>query len=635
VRKLLLCGLALACLPSLARAEPKPSIIPLADFAALPVLSKPLLSPDGRRIAARHTADGKTSIAILDADHPGVTIRAIPLGKGHVYSLVWAGNNRLLLTVLTIGNVNGFQFPFLRLIAIDVATSFSRVVDNKSRGLYAGDVIYADPSGDWALVAGQDYVDTFPSVKRVDLNTGQATVIEKPRDDVWDWFADDHGVVRAGVAYDQRHWKLWYRDKPDEKLRAIKGKFDKPNDSAVDRFIFRGDKSWIVTNERTGRFGLYKFDPGSGTVGEPIYENAEVDIDDPVYDPVTGEISAVPYEDDRHHSNWLDPELKALQTKLDRALPNSVNITVDMTADKKHVLVWSASASDPGRYYLLDRTASEMHAVVDPYPRIDPTSLAEVKAVRYEARDGLSLRAYLTLPKGREAKNLPLIVFPHGGPFERDHWEYDPWVQFLANRGYAVLQPEFRGSTGFGKDLVEKGYGEWGRKMQDDIDDGVDWLARIGQIDTHRVCIVGASYGGYAAIWAAVRNPERYRCAASMAGVSDVPAMLSYDKKTFSAPRYFREWRSHVGGETNVDLAAVSPINFVGRIRTPLLIGHGEQDTNVPSSQSHKLVDALTKAGANVTSVFYKEGGHGFDSSADLQDWLARLEAFLTKYNPA
>jgi dipeptidyl aminopeptidase/acylaminoacyl peptidase len=120
-----------------------------------------------------------------------------------------------------------------------------------------------------------------------------------------------------------------------------------------------------------------------------------------------------------------------------------------------------------------------------------------------------------------------------------------------------------------------------------------------------------------------------------MAGVSDVPAMLSYDKKTFSAPRYFREWRSHVGGETNVDLAAVSPINFVGRIRTPLLIGHGEQDTNVPSSQSHKLVDALTKAGANVTSVFYKEGGHGFDSSADLQDWLARLEAFLTKYNPA
>jgi dipeptidyl aminopeptidase/acylaminoacyl peptidase len=276
-----------------------------------------------------------------------------------------------------------------------------------------------------------------------------------------------------------------------------------------------------------------------------------------------------------------------------------------------------------------------MHAVVDPYPRIDPALMSPVKPIRFNARDGLQLRGYLTLPKGREARNLPLVLMPHGGPFDRDHWEYDPIVQFLANRGYAVLQPEFRGSTGFGKGLVEKGYGQWGRKMQDDLDDSVDWLARTGQIDAKRVCIVGASYGGYAALWGAFRNSSRYRCAASLAGVSDLPALLRYDRKFFSARRYYREWRTHVAGENETDLRSVSPLSFATNAKVPILIGHGEEDERVPPKQSHDMVDALTKAGANVTSVFYKDTGHGFDSSANLEDWLKRLEAFLAKYNPA
>jgi dipeptidyl aminopeptidase/acylaminoacyl peptidase len=275
-----------------------------------------------------------------------------------------------------------------------------------------------------------------------------------------------------------------------------------------------------------------------------------------------------------------------------------------------------------------------MHAVVAPYPGIDPARLAPVKMVRYPARDGLSLPSYLTLPRGRDPRGLPLIVMPHGGPFERDHWEYDPVVQFLANRGYAVFQPQFRGSTGYGKDFVAKGYGEWGRKMQDDLDDGADWLARSGQIDPKRVCIVGTSYGGYAAMWGAARNPERYRCAASMSGVADVQAMLRYDRKLFSATRYFREWRTKVGGEGKGDLAAVSPINYADRIKVPLLIGHGEDDDNVPVTQSRAMVEALGKANAAVTSVFYKDGGHGFTSSKDFEDWLKRLEAFLARYNP-
>jgi dipeptidyl aminopeptidase/acylaminoacyl peptidase len=613
-----------------------PAKIPIERFAALPVLTRPILSPDGHRIAARSTSVGNVTIMILDADHPEAPARGIAVGKARIAALTWAGNDRLLLTIRASEKLaGGYDLPFLRLIAVDIATGSSRIVDRGSHGTFAGDVLYTDPTGAWALVASQDDDYSYPSVKHVDLATGKATQVEKAREGVWDWYADDNGVVRAGVTYDNRKWTVWYRDKPEEKLRPIRGKIDKDDDSSIDKFIFRGANSWVVTNERTGRFALYKYDVTTGTIGAPIYEHPQVDVEDVFYDESTGAIKAVKFETDRTHIEWLDPDMKALQGKLDRALPAESNVAVGWSDDEKRTLVWSSSGSDPGRYFLLDRTSSRMHAVVDPYPDINPAQMAEVQSVQFRTRDGLMIPAYLTLPKGREAKGLPLILMPHGGPYERDHWEYDPLVQFLANRGYAVLQPQFRGSTGYGKDFVAKGYGEWGRKMQDDLDDGVDWLARTGQIDPKRVCIVGASYGGYAALWGAIRNPERYRCAASLAGVSDLPAMLRYDRKLFSAVRYFKEWRSKVDGEGTTDLAAVSPVNFASRLTIPVLIGHGEEDDNVLPKQSHEMVDALNQAHANVTSVFYKDDSHGWDNAADFADWLRRLEAFLAKYNPA
>jgi len=626
---------AVAALPLQPLSAQRPPIIPAATFAALPAQSKPLLAPDGRLIVARSTIGDEAALVVIDADNPAVPLNNIKLGKFRLGGVHWAGSRKLVLSLISSGEIYGMRLPVMRAMLVDLVTGKTLALDTRSRGLFAGEVLYADPTGSWALLAGQDDLQSTPSVKRVDLATGTTTVVEKARPDVWDWFADDDGVVRAGIAYSGRRWTFWYRDKASDKLQAIRGKLQ--NDGgAVDRVLFgRGENGWIITNERTGRFGLYAYDFKSGSLGETIFEHPEVDLDDVVYDRVAGNIIAINYQDDRHRTKWLDPEQSALQEKLDKALPSNVNRVTSSSLDRKRALVWSGGASDPGRYFLLDRSTSRMHPVVDPYPLIEPDHLAESKWVRYQARDGLTIPAYLTLPKGRPAKGLPLIVMPHGGPFARDEWSYDATVQFLANRGFAVIQPQFRGSTGYGKDFVTRGYGEFGKKMQDDLDDGVEWLVRSGQVDSKRVCIIGASYGGYAALWGAARNPERYRCAGSWAGISDLRALLRHDRKLFSAPRYYREWRTQVGGEGKADLSAVSPISFAGRIKVPLFIAHGEKDERVPVAQSRTLADAMKNGGADVTATYYKDSGHDFGSSADFEDWLRRLEAFLAKHNPA
>jgi dipeptidyl aminopeptidase/acylaminoacyl peptidase len=198
-----------------------------------------------------------------------------------------------------------------------------------------------------------------------------------------------------------------------------------------------------------------------------------------------------------------------------------------------------------------------------------------------------------------------------------------------------VLQPNFRGSTGYGRDYAERGYGQFGTGMIDDMEDGIAWLAREGTIDPARVCIMGGSYGGYAAMWAPIRNLDRYRCAIRFAGISDVRAMLRYDSRLTTATRYSREWRRRVAGEGRADLAAISPLQQVARARVPLLIAHGERDRNVPVSQSRNLVRAMTRSGATTESVFYPQAVHGFNRPEDSADFLRRVEAFLARHNPA
>jgi TonB family protein len=612
--------------------------VPLDALAEIPFISDPLISPDGKRIVAKVNSNGQEALAVYDLA-AGPTAQPVFIDHpGTVRSLAWAGSDRVLvgchLFTLMIGSV---PLTLTRLVVFDMKTK-KPVNIEVGKGFIHDAVIFTDPDGRYILLAAQKDAASPPSVDRVDLATGQAVEVQKRKEGVWSWFADGTGTIRGGIGYEEHGWTVYRRDPASGDVRkAATGKFDPKRETAIDsiQLLPAADTGIIVSNERTGRFGVYKFDLNAKAIGEPVFEDPRADVKHVDLAADGASVESVTYEDDKPRVVWFNAELKQIQGQIDRTFPGKVNRIVNYSRDRNVVLVWTGSADDPGAYYVFDRKARRMNAFAAPYEKLVDRKLGTTAPVEYKARDGLAIPGYLTLPPGRTAKNLPLILMPHGGPFARASYEFDPVVQMLATRGYAVLQPNFRGSTGFGRDFVERGYGQWGEAMQDDLDDGVAWLAGQGVIDPKRVCILGGSYGGYAALWGAIRSPDRYRCAVSFAGVTDIRAMLKWDSGSLFANRYFKQWRKKVEGEEKRDLASLSPLQQQERLKIPVLIAHGESDSNVPVAQSKQLVAALKARGAVVQAAFYPGEGHGFSASEDLLDYLRRVAAFLDVHNPA
>jgi dipeptidyl aminopeptidase/acylaminoacyl peptidase len=629
---------ALCPWPTLAAGAER-QLISAADFGALPFMVGPKMSPDAKHVVTTAHLKGKQLLVILDLGQKTGPAHSFTMpGKWELGWYRWAGNERVLVSIGHADVLFGEDVYVTRLVMYDLKTDQAAFVGKKNEGVEGDDVIHIDRDGHWLLLNVQKTIYDYPSVYRVDLDTMEMKKVVGAHPHVWNWFADSSGTVRAGVGVEGRRWWLLYRKDADGKFEKIMRRTVKRDDEegAIERFIpINGsDHGYAVTNARTGRYGLYRYDFSSDAIGEPVFEHPQVDIDDfRISDQ--NEITAVYYTDDRSRVEWLMPRMKELQGKIDRELPDRINRVISMSSDGEKMLIWSGSAADPGTYFYYDATTAKMSMLARPYGSMTDKPLANMDSVSYAARDGLQIPAYLTLPTGVEVRQLPLIVLPHGGPFLRDEWGYDTWVQFLANRGYVVLQPNFRGSTGYGRDFVAKGEGQWGRTMQDDLDDGVKWLVEQGKVDPKRVCIMGGSYGGYAALWAAVRNPEIYRCAISLAGISDLAAMIKYDRRSFAATRYYTAWRERVQGDKGFDLNTVSPLYAVDRINIPLLIAHGTDDENVPLAQSKKLHEALLKANKPHSYIVYEGEGHGFDNPANATAFLEQVEQFLRTNNPA
>lgn len=622
--------------------EARPAKIPAKSFAGRSLLQSPRLSPDGKRIALQATLNGKPQVLVVETD-TNVLIRGVDLTDEFEFEwLRWAGNDRLLIGTSSIGKIDGEEYRYTRAMVIDLKTGALSFVGKPGEGIIGDDVLYVDPAGEFVLMALQRTVYDYPSVWRFPLDGTAAKTgrqLQPPKTDVWNWYADNDGAVRMGVERQRDRVRFWYRKNPADSLAMIGTvRFDDEQSDAavwdVERIVSGSDEGYALQKGENGRYALRRFNYATRQAGEVIYANPDWDVSEAYIDDDDNKPIAAYFTDDRQRVVWFDPVMKTVQARLDKAMAGSEAWVISRAKDDSRMLVWTGHAGDPGALFLYNPGAKSLKQIGSYRPQLDPAQLAEPKPIAVPARDGVTIRGYLTVPKGRAARNLPLIILPHGGPYGvRDTLEYSDEVQLLANRGYAVIQPNYRGSGGYGDAFEDLGNGQIGRGMQDDIDDTMDWAVKQGIADAKRVCVVGSSYGGYAAMWAVIRNPERYRCAASFAGVSDWKRQLSFNADFFTK-KNGRKWRQKVRGEETFDLDTVSPLKQAARLTRPLLLTHGDKDSTVPFSQFKAMRGALEGAKASVETLVFKGEGHGFAKAENEELWYETLERFLAAHNP-
>jgi dipeptidyl aminopeptidase/acylaminoacyl peptidase len=622
-----------------ASAAPPPAPRPAEHFARLPFISDPKLSPDGTKIAGKVASNGRQMLGIFNLAGGAGSRTFVAMDEVDLNWWEWVNEDWLVAGVGASDKPLDTPIYFRRAIGISADGSQIKTLVGYRAAQAADDVIWIARDGTPRILLSIQtsmYIGMpgfWPAVYEVDVATGKYRQVVEPSTNIRSWYADAAGVVRMGVGIYGRSRTsfMLYRPKKNDAFKMVERASPRRGEKLVVPALFTSNPARAVaSSDHEGFDALYELDLNGMALGARIFGIDGFDLDEPISNPAGDALQGVYYTDTRRRVKWFDPDLALVQSQIDSAVNGRQADIVSMSRDRQRLIVRLGGADQAGRFYYFDRADGRMRFMADVSEDFGAHAFAPVSTVKYKARDGLDIAAVLTVPAGREAKNLPLILMPHGGPFFRDSEQWDWWAQFLADRGYAVLQPNYRGSSGFGTAFAGKGRGQWGLAMQDDLDDGVAWAVASGLADRGRVCIVGASYGGYAALRAASRGGSIYRCAVSYAGVSDLAAMVRYDSR-FLDGRSRANWLE----EQAPDFRAVSPINRAGSFSIPTLIMHGKKDRTVLVGQSREMAEKLEKAGKVFTYIEQPEADHYFSREADRLQFLTELEAFLKKHNPA
>jgi len=444
------------------------------------------------------------------------------------------------------------------------------------------------------------------------------------------WLTDNNGELRIATTSDGVNTSILYRDKETDDFRVI---FTTNFKETLAPLFFSFDDKYIYASSNIGRDkrAIVKYDPDKDKELEVIFEHPQVDVFSLLRSKKRKVITGVTYVTDKRHYHFFDKKRKQLQKNLEQRLSGYEVVVTNMSKDESKVLVRTFSDKSRGAYYY-DRQNNDFKKLVDVSPWLNEKYMADMKPIKYQSKDGLTIHGYLTLPNGIEPKNLPVVVNPHGGPWARDMWGFNPEVQFLANRGYAVLQMNFRGSTGYGKKFWEAGFKKWGKEMQDDITQGVHWLIDTGIADPKRIGIYGASYGGYATLAGVTFSPDLYACGVDYVGVSNIFTLLETIPPYWELGR--RMFYEMIGdpGKDKALLEEVSPVFHVDQIKAPLFIAQGANDPRVKKAESDQVVEALKKRDIDVPYMVKDNEGHGFHNEENRFDFYRAMEKFLHKY---
>ncbi|MDE2183656.1 MAG: S9 family peptidase [Alphaproteobacteria bacterium] len=634
------CALGLAAVLVLAGAAQ--AVPPVEAFGSLPFISSPKLSPDGKFIAALQPYQGHRA-AVVFKTHPGANEQPTILtySGAVVDDIRWVKNDRLVLIASEnkIAAWDNQVRTWVRAMAVDpdgkngvlLLKNRPTMRNNTNNGLI-NDLMPDSPDDvlmniwEWDQGIAWFHEDLL----KVNVRTGAGDLVVSGNDNTIEWISDGHGHVVARVDQTASPLTDHLYVKDGDRWREF-GSFDATTDRGANAVGLTEDGSALVQAEQSDQhfWILTKraFDSGTRVT---LFAAPNYDADGAIVDEWTGRVIGASYVADRPQHRYFDAKRQALQSGLEQAFPGLTVGIVSWDRAADAVLFVVAGPRHPATYYFLDRNTHETATIASAYPALQESDLGEMAPYNYVARDGLPIPAYLTLPPGKTPKNLPVVVMPHGGPDDRDDLSFDWWAQFLANRGYAVLQPNYRGSAGYGHKFTDAGSQQWGLKMQDDITDGVKKLIADGIADPKRICIVGASYGGYAALAGAAFTPDLYACAVSWAGVSDLPVQVHAEYLTAgNESKLFSFWGSRMGTEDISKLAATSPSRNAAAVKCPVLLMHGEGDTTVKIEQSEIMDEALRKAGKKVTFIRFDGEDHYMETSATRIRMLNELEKFL------
>ena len=611
---------------------------PIEAFAALPHFSAPRLSPDGTRLAVKTRVQGRQVLAILSLTDRAARPAIVSGGERiEINDWTWVNDDWLAVSVGTAQRHDESEVYVTRLLGINRQASVMNRIGWTDAAQQAGEVIWVARDGSPRVLFTKqtDFsgLNFWPRVYEADLATGRTRVVVNPQEGVLNWFADRQGNVRMGYGYqdDTGAVRLLYRPGGTGNFQTIARANARRDERVPMPTMFLPDNNAaIAISDRDGFDAVYEMSLPDLTLGRRLFSVEGYDIDDLYPSPAGDRIAGVAYTAERFTVHWRDPTLLRVQTSLESTFGAGRVQIISWNRDRSKLLAHVGGPNQAGSYHLVDVAARSVILIAWLNETLQDQELAQVRTVRYRARDDVEIEAVLTLPPGREARNLPVIVMPHGGPSARDDESWDWTTQFLADRGYLVIQPNYRGSSGYGTRFAGLGRGEWGRKMQDDVDDALAHLVRQGLADRSRACIVGASYGGYAALRAAQRTPQLYRCAVTYAGVSDLAALSRYDRNFFNS-RGRRQWLSAQAP----DFRAVSPLHHAAAFTIPVLLMHGDRDVVVPVSESRRMADRLRNAGKPHRYVEQRGGDHNFSRTDDRLQFLRELETFLDQNNPS
>jgi dipeptidyl aminopeptidase/acylaminoacyl peptidase len=613
--------------PCAAAAGPR---APVEAFAALPTFNQVALAADGSRIAfGTPRADGNLDVRLYNFATRAT--QSIDMGTNKLRGLSFEDGGKLLISASYTDNKDPrYRSESGGTIIFDTNSRSSRQITGGIKAMLAdqpNQVILVDYERE-----SENAQAGTQNLYQYNLDTTRAVLTERGTQYTYDWLVDRQGKALARVDLNLvgKFTTLHMKNAAGQWVEALRVTntptigISFVGVSATGRILFQ--------RYEQDEFGkIESLNPASGVIST-IVRSDDTLVDYGIADHWSGQMTGVQLGGLEPVTQWVVPEFQEVQALFETKLPNKKINLLDHTPDRKMFLANVAAPSQAPRYYVLDLTNAKLIAIGSSMPSLDNIALGKTRATTFKSRDGVDIPVYVTTPPGHDdAKNAPTIMFPHGGPAARDFPDFDWWAQFMASRGYVVIQPQFRGSAGFGHSFQEAGKRQWGKRMQDDVSDAVAWAAKEGLSDPTKVCIVGGSYGGYAALAGATMTPDLYKCAVSVAGVADLTQMMRREGAGDFGLRStsLNYWSDHIGSDNKPAMAAASPARLAANVRAPILLIHGRDDSVVEFEQSTFMANALRSANKPFKLVELAGEDHWLSRAATRLQMLREIDAFL------